>query len=608
MSYQVIARKWRPQSFDEVTGQEHVTQTLRNAIEFDRLHHAYLFSGARGVGKTTMARLLAKALNCHKAEKPTVTPCRSDAVDICPSCREIAEGRSLDVLEFDAASHTKVEEIRQIILEGLNIAPARDRFKMFIIDEVHMLSNSSFNALLKSVEEPPPNLVFVMATTELHKVPDTIASRCQEFQFRTIATSKILDRLRLIANSEGIDIEDGALREVARSGEGSMRDAQSNLDQVISFASGRISVEDVLSALGMAGTEVLEKTITAIGESDVITVLNIVADLSARGQDLRNFCRDLMACVRDLSVYKVSQGSELVDSSAFSAETLSRLSEYFSMSDLVRIFHSLADTESRLKDAIQTRHTVELGLVKLVEMRRLASLDSILERLSVLESSVAATPQMPRDETFAASSASAPKEPTPSTPSLNASDEAPKALEKKTLTEADQIDEDDEEGKDNEFLGAEENFETELVPPDEDLPDLGSSIPDFVDLSFVETTPLKFARLSSEDLEHFEVPKLDEAFETALEICGESLRPIRTAAELYRMIAPATAAVAAAGTTTAFDPDRFAVPKRIVNSNLPIPELSDDPSKDELQAHYRARPEIKKIMSIFRVDVIDVAE
>ncbi|QYO68732.1 DNA polymerase III subunit gamma/tau [Leptolyngbya sp. 7M] len=500
------------------------------------MRHSYYYPGPRTAWPTT-ARLLAKALNCHKAEKPTVTPCRSDAVDVCPSCREIGEGRSLDVLEFDAASHTKVEEIRQIILEGLNIAPARDRFKMFIIDEVHMLSNSSFNALLKSVEEPPPNLVFVMATTELHKVPDTIASRCQEFQFRTISTSKIFDRLRLIADNEGVDIEDGALREVARSGEGSMRDAQSNLDQVISFASGRVSVEDVLSALGMAGTEILEKAIVAIGESDVLAVLNIVADLSARGQDLRNFCRDLMACIRDLSVYKVSQGSELVDSSAFSAETLSRLSEYFSMSDLVRIFHSLADTESRLKDAIQSRHTVELGLVKLVEMRRLASLDSILERLSVLGSSVAATPQMPQNETFVVSTASAPKEPTPSTPTPHAVDDAIETLEKKTLIDGDPTDRDNEENDETEFADADGIFENTLTPLDEDSSNFEFSIPDFVDLSFVKTTPLRFARLSSEDLEHFEVPKLDEAYETALEISGESLRPLYTAAELYRMIA-----------------------------------------------------------------------
>ena len=244
MSYQVIARKWRPQTFEEVTGQEAITQTLRNAVEYDRLHHAYLFSGARGVGKTTTARLLAKALNCHKTDKPNPVPCSPSDTDACASCREISESRSIDVLEFDAASHTGVDDIREIILESININPARDRYKIFIIDEVHMLSTSSFNALLKTLEEPPPNVVFIMATTELHKVPETILSRCQEFEFRTITLQKIFDRLKVIADSEKIGVSDEALKEIARSGEGSMRDAQSNFDQVISFSGERIDVAD----------------------------------------------------------------------------------------------------------------------------------------------------------------------------------------------------------------------------------------------------------------------------------------------------------------------------------------------------------------------------
>jgi DNA polymerase-3 subunit gamma/tau len=191
MSYQVIARKWRPQTFEEVTGQEHITQTLRNALAHDRLHHAYLFSGARGVGKTTTARLLCKALNCHKTDKPNLDPCRSDDPTVCASCIEISESRSMDVLEIDAASHTGIDDVRETILENININPVRDRFKAFIIDEVHQLSKPAFNALLKTLEEPPPNVVFVMATTELHKVPETIRSRCQEFDFRTIPLLKI---------------------------------------------------------------------------------------------------------------------------------------------------------------------------------------------------------------------------------------------------------------------------------------------------------------------------------------------------------------------------------------------------------------------------------
>src|SRR5437762_9595488 len=244
MSYQVIARKWRPQKFEDVTGQEVLTRTLQNAIARDRLHHAYLFSGARGVGKTTTARLVARALNCHKVDHPTATPCAPIDDKACASCREIAEGRSMDVLEIDAASHTQVDNVREVIIAGINIAPARDRFKVFIIDEVHMLSAHSFNALLKTIEEPPGRVMFIMATTDEHKVPETITSRCQIFEFRTIATSKIADRLRLIAKAEEISISDDAIREIARAGEGSMRDAQSALDQVISFAGEKISTED----------------------------------------------------------------------------------------------------------------------------------------------------------------------------------------------------------------------------------------------------------------------------------------------------------------------------------------------------------------------------
>jgi len=245
MSYQVIARKWRPQTFDEVTGQDPITRTLRNAIEHERLHHAYLFSGARGVGKTTTARLLAKALNCHKAKKPTPTPCKIDDPTACASCREIAEGRSIDVLEIDAASNTGVDNVREAIIGNVAIAPARDRYKVFIIDEVHMLSGAAFNALLKTLEEPPPRVVFIMATTEKHKLPETILSRCQQFEFRTIATQKIAERLRLIADAEKVKITDGALREIARAGEGSMRDAQSAFDQVISFSEiGRASCRE----------------------------------------------------------------------------------------------------------------------------------------------------------------------------------------------------------------------------------------------------------------------------------------------------------------------------------------------------------------------------
>ncbi len=383
MSYQVIARKWRPQSFADVTGQETITQTLRNAIEHGRLHHAYLFSGARGVGKTTTARLLAKALNCHRtSDRPNPDPCGSSEPNACPSCIEISESRSIDVLEFDAASHTGVQDIRNIILESINIAPARDRYKVFIIDEVHMLSTSSFNALLKTLEEPPPNVVFIMATTELHKVPETILSRCQEFLFRTIAVQKIFDRLKLIADAEKIDISDDALREVARSGEGSMRDAQSNFDQVISFSGDTISVSDVSAALGMADSEMLGSVLTAIADKDARRILNLVDDLVSRGQDLRSFTRDVLSIFRDLLVYKVAKdGTSLFETSIIPADEMSRFAEPFTESDLIRFFNSLSETETKLKDAVQTRYVLEIGLIKLIEMRRVVPIEQLLERL-----------------------------------------------------------------------------------------------------------------------------------------------------------------------------------------------------------------------------------
>jgi DNA polymerase-3 subunit gamma/tau len=384
MTYQVIARKWRPQTFDEVTGQEPITRTLRNAIEHQRLHHAYLFSGARGVGKTTTARLLAKALNCHKAKQPTATPCRTDDPDACPSCSEISESRSIDVQEIDAASHTGIDNVRETIIGTIGFAPARDRYKIFVIDEVHMLSTSSFNALLKTIEEPPERVVFIMATTERHKVPETILSRCQQFEFRTIATAKIFDRLRLIAKAEKITVEDDALREISRSGEGSMRDAQSAFDQVISFAGAKIKKEDVEMALGVAGADILIRVVNGIANHQPAEALAVVDDVVMRGHDLRNFCRDLLAHFRDLLVSKVSGSDELLESAICDKDELKRQAALFSESDLVRFFHSLAETETLLKTAAHPRYQLEIGLVKLMEMRRLEPINELLDRLTAL--------------------------------------------------------------------------------------------------------------------------------------------------------------------------------------------------------------------------------
>ena len=388
MAYQVIARKWRPQKFEDVTGQEVLTRTLQNSLQHDRLHHAYLFSGARGVGKTTTARLVAKGLNCHKSDKPTATPCATTDEKACPSCREISEGRSMDVLEIDAASNTGVDNVRDVIINSVAVAPARDRYKVFIIDEVHMLSASAFNALLKTVEEPPPRVVFIMATTDEHKVPETITSRCQLFEFRTIATAKIAERLRLIADAEKLSISDEAIREIARAGDGSMRDAQSAFDQVISFAGTKIKTEDVEKALGLAGSDILARVVKGIAENNPAEALAIVDDVVMRGHNLRNFLRDVLAHLRDLLVVKVSGDAKILDSASTQSATLKEQADQFSQSDLVRFFHALAETENTLKDAANPRYQVEVGLVRLMEMRRLASLGDLVQRIAALETAL----------------------------------------------------------------------------------------------------------------------------------------------------------------------------------------------------------------------------
>src|SRR5216110_322138 len=261
MSYQVIARKWRPQKFDDVVGQQAVTRTLRNALASRRLAQAFVFAGPRGVGKTTTARIWSRALNCVNG--PTPDPC-----GVCDACLEIAEGRDIDVLEMDAATHTQVDNVREVIISGLSIAPVRNRYKIFIIDEVHQLSSASFNALLKSIEEPPPHVVFMMATTELEKIPETVRSRSQVYEFRTIATKAIAQQLRRIVDAEQIDVGDESLQLIARDAEGSMRDAQSRLDQVIAFTGTTISPDDVATVLGLVGRDLLLDTLQAVVDED----------------------------------------------------------------------------------------------------------------------------------------------------------------------------------------------------------------------------------------------------------------------------------------------------------------------------------------------------
>ncbi len=379
MSYQVIARKYRPQTFSDLVGQEHITRTLTRALDGQRLHHAYLFAGVRGTGKTTSARILAKGLNCHRGI--TSQPCLQ-----CPSCLEIAAGHSLDVLEIDAASNTGVDNVRDVIINNIAMAPARDRYKIFVIDEVHMLSTSAFNALLKTLEEPPAHVIFIMATTELHKLPDTILSRCQQFEFRQIPTEKIFQRLREIATSESIKISNDALREIARAGAGSLRDAQSAFDQVIAFGGDEISEDDVTTSLGLVSATTLGNFIEAVSQRDTATIINLVEEVFARGYDLRNFTREMMAYTRHLLVVKSGiTSSELLGMADVEAGRLQQLASQFSEEDLTRCFHLLAETEKEVKDSPHPRFALEIGLVKLAHATRLRTLDELISRLNELE-------------------------------------------------------------------------------------------------------------------------------------------------------------------------------------------------------------------------------
>lgn len=382
MNYQVIARKYRPQTFSDLTGQEHITRTLSRALDGQRLHHAYLFAGVRGTGKTTSARILAKGLNCHKGI--TSQPCLQ-----CPSCLEIASGNSMDVLEIDAASNTGVDNVRDVIINNIAMAPARDRYKIFVIDEVHMLSNNAFNALLKTLEEPPSHVIFIMATTELYKVPDTILSRCQQFEFRQIPTEKIFLRLREIAESEAIKINDEALREVARAGAGSLRDAQSAFDQVIAFSGAEIAESDVTASLGLVSVATLGSFAEAIANRDTNAIIHLVEEVFSRGYDPRNFTRELMAYLRHLLVVKSGiTSSELLGVIDVEVNKLQKLAQQFSEEDLTRCFHLLAETEKEVKDSPYPRFQLEVGLVKLAHITRLRTLDELINRLEELEARV----------------------------------------------------------------------------------------------------------------------------------------------------------------------------------------------------------------------------
>jgi DNA polymerase-3 subunit gamma/tau len=374
--HQPLARKWRPKRFDDVIGQRGVVDTLRNALGSGRLAQSFIFAGPRGVGKTTTARLMAMALNC--VHGPTATPCGE-----CDACREIAEGRDMDVLEIDAATHTGVDDVRQVIVEPLSISPMRDRFKIFIIDEVHRLSKNAFDALLKSVEEPPPYVKFMMATTDPQNVPVTIQSRSQVFELRALPFNSIREKLRAVMTDEGITINDAALALVARHAEGSMRDALSALDQVLAFTAEDVTADDVSTVLGLVGRDMQFEIVETVAAESLTGVFGLADRVVESGVDLRLVCRELARLVRDLMVVQIDPTRYADPEIASEGERprLEALTQRYSREDLMRAFDLLSRSEYDIRQSSQPRHTFEMMLVKWVHLRQLTPLGDLIARL-----------------------------------------------------------------------------------------------------------------------------------------------------------------------------------------------------------------------------------
>jgi DNA polymerase-3 subunit gamma/tau len=377
MSYQVIARKYRPQRFQDVVGQGHVTQTLAHAIERKRIAHAYLFCGPRGTGKTTIARIFAKCLNCTDGPKV-------DFADNDPRCVEISEGRALDVLEIDGASNNGVEQVREL-RETCKYAPASARYKIYIIDEVHMLSTAAFNALLKTLEEPPEHVKFMFATTDPEKVLPTILSRCQRFDLRRIPAALIAKELTRIAGLEKVTIDPAALYAIARGAEGAMRDAESALDQLISFCGTKIEEPDVLSMFGLTAQGQLLALSRAVLMGEVEAALRLLNDLANQGKDLGRLLTDLLNHFRNLLIFQVSRGDlNMVEVSEAEATALAEQSKLAAAEGLTRVLEVLADAEMRLRDAASKKILIEVALLKAIEARNALSLDSVLKQLQDL--------------------------------------------------------------------------------------------------------------------------------------------------------------------------------------------------------------------------------
>ena len=373
--YQVIARKYRPQAFDELISQEHVKTTLENAITQRRIAHGYIFSGQRGTGKTTVARIFARCLNCEQG--PTPTPCGK-----CASCLEIASGSSMDVIEIDAASNRGINEMREL-REGVRFRPARDRYKVFIVDEAHQITSEAFNALLKTLEEPPEWVVFLLCTTESHKIPSTIVSRCQQFSFRSVDFAELVKRMEWIMQQEGITADADAVAVLARAGEGSVRDSLSALDQAIACCGDQLDAAEVRALLGMFSLESLGRVTQALANNDSQKMFDVVAELEANGRSLQHFARELARHFRNLLVVKIAGGeTRLVAASQAEQQKLSEAAAPFSEDDLTRYLQLSLDLFRDLQSSLQPRLHLEMGLLRMVQAGRLVRIEEALASLA----------------------------------------------------------------------------------------------------------------------------------------------------------------------------------------------------------------------------------
>jgi DNA polymerase III subunit gamma/tau len=382
MSYTVLARKYRPQKFSEVIGQEHVTRTLQNAIEQGRTAHGYIFSGHRGIGKTTVARILAMALNCRSKDRPVPEPC-----GICESCTEIRAGNAVDVIEIDAATNRGIDEIREL-REAARYRPARDRFKIYILDEAHQITDAAFNALLKTLEEPPDHIVFMLATTQPEDIPQTIRSRCQHFSFRAVKFDAIVAQLRDLVTREKIEADDDALALLAEAGDGSMRDALSILDQAIASASGRVTADSVRNLVGAAPAHILEQVMQAVSEGRSEEILSQVDHLISEGHSPTHFARQMVRFLRNATVAKIAgKDTALLQVSSEERERVARVANWFGEEDLTRHLQIMLRTHGELGYKQEQRFHLELGLLKMAHAQKLLPIEQLLSDVSAAPTS-----------------------------------------------------------------------------------------------------------------------------------------------------------------------------------------------------------------------------